>query len=96
MAFSFSQKRDLKDVINFIVIVALSFILIFILGHFFLANRGRKGLPELKIYKKVNVDFSIFDNEKFKRMKALQEVVISSDSYSSGRENPFVSQTKKK
>lgn len=96
MAFEFSQKRNFKDIVNFIIVLTLFFILIFVLSHFFLAKREKKNLLELKIYKKINVDFSIFENEKFKKIEAPQEIINPSGDYHPGRENPFILQPKKK
>lgn len=89
MAIDIFKKEKREQLIFLIIFFVLLIIFFVLLDYIFIRSFPRStGKIAPQVYQKVKIDFSLFDNQKFKKINSPSFPEVKEEK--PGRENPFV------
>lgn len=89
MAINTFKEENKKQILSFIIFFILLIVFLYLLYHFFLRPSSFEEASIIpRIYEKIKIDFSLFENPKFKKISSPSLLELKEEK--PGRKNPFV------
>jgi len=88
MAIDIFKEENRRQIVSLIIFFILLIIFLYLLYYLFLRPSSEETKITPRIYKKVKVDFSLFEKPKFKKISSPPLPELREEK--PGRENPFI------